>query len=209
MIAIVDYKAGNLTSVLAALHHIGEEGVITSDRNTILAADRVLFPGVGAAGKAMENLNAAGLVPVLREVVARGTPFMGICLGYQILFDTSEENDNTPCLGLLKGRVVRFPDNLPGLGDRPLKVPHMGWNRTEFSGRHPLWEGVPPNSEFYYVHSYYVVPADQAQVAAVSDYGLGFAAGSVYKNLAGFQFHPEKSGRPGLRLLQNFCSWMP
>lgn len=206
MIAIVDYKAGNLTSVQAALQTVGAEGIVTSDPAVILAADRVLFPGVGAAGKAMENLRAAGLVPALREVVARGTPFLGICLGYQILFEYSEEND-TPCLGFFQGRVRRFPADLPGEEDRPLKIPHMGWNRVAFVGNHPLWAGVPAESEFYFVHSYYVEPAVPAEASAVASYGFGFAAGSVRGNLAGFQFHPEKSGRPGLQILRNFCSW--
>ena len=206
MIAIVDYKAGNLSSVQAALQAVGAAAVVTSDPVTILAAERVLFPGVGAAGTAMANLEASGLIPALRTVVARGTPFLGICLGYQILFERSEEND-TACLGFFKGRVRRFPADLPGEAGRPLKIPHMGWNQVAFIGEHPLWAGVPADSEFYFVHSYYVEPAVPAEASAIANYGFGFAAGSVRGNLAGVQFHPEKSGRPGLQILRNFCSW--
>ena len=206
MIAIVDYKAGNLTSVLRALERLGQQAVITGDPEMIRRAGRVLFPGVGAAGEAMRNLRELGLVDVLREV-ARTKPFLGICLGYQILFEHSDEDGGVECLGILPGRVVRFPEPLRSPHEpRPLKVPHMGWNEVRFTRRHPVWEGVPAGSEFYYVHSYYPVPQPE-DVCAETEYGVTFAGGVARGTLVGFQSHPEKSGEPGLRLLKNFCTW--
>ena len=206
MIAIVDYHAGNLTSVAAAVRSLGHVCQVTSDSSEIGQAERVILPGVGAAGAAMRSLSELGLVDVLRAVVGRGRPFLGICLGYQVLFQHSEEDDAS-CLGILDGTVVRFRESIAD-GGQPLKIPQMGWNTVEFVGEHALWEGVPENSEFYFVHSYYPVPAP-ALVAATAEYGVKFAAGVVRRNLAAFQFHPEKSGRSGLRLLDNFCRWRP
>ena len=207
MIAIVDYRAGNLTSVAAALRKLGQPCCITSDPAAITGAERIVFPGVGAAGTAMQHLTDLDLVEPLRAAVAAGRPFLGICLGYQILFEHSEEDD---CggLGLLHGTVRRFPDSMPGADGRRLKVPHMGWNEVTFREEHALWDGLAPGSEFYFVHSYYAQPGP-ADVAATTVYGIEFAAGIVHDNLAAFQFHPEKSGRPGLRLLANFCGWQP
>ena len=207
MIAIVDYRAGNLASVARALEHLGQTGVITSDPDIIAAADRIIFPGVGAAGEAMRNLHELGLQPVLRQAVADGKPLLGICLGYQILFEHSEEDGGIACLGLLPGRVVRFAESAPGAMPR-LKVPHMGWNQAVFGRPHPVWHGVPAGSEFYFVHSYY--PKAPVKVTAcTTDYGVTFASGAATGSLVGFQFHPEKSGPPGLRLLLNFCHWSP
>jgi glutamine amidotransferase len=207
MIAIVDYRAGNLASVKRALDYLGQESLITDKPDDIRAAERVIFPGVGAAGEAMRHLTELGLGPVLTEVVAAGKPFLGICLGYQVLFEHSDE-DNVDCLGLLPGNVIRFADDLhEGDSPYPLKVPEMGWNRVEFQGTHPVWQGVPAGSEFYFVHSYYPVPAPE-QIAATTTYGIEYACGVAHQNLVAFQFHPEKSGRPGLKLLENFCTWI-
>jgi glutamine amidotransferase len=203
MIAIVDYKAGNLTSVRLACETLGLPAEITGDPARIEAAERVIFPGVGAAGSAMRNLAALGLPPVLRRVVARGTPFLGICLGTQIIFERSEEDGGTDCIGLLPGTVRRFTP-----ADRRDKVPHMGWNRVRQARPHPLFAGIEDDSEFYFVHSYYPAPADPALACGLTDYaGVRFAAAVGRANLAATQFHPEKSGRIGLRLLENFARW--
>jgi len=205
MIAIVDYKAGNLTSVQLAFSALGCEATVTSDRATILAATRVVFPGVGAAGSAMRNLADLRLTPVLSEVAGRGTPFLGICLGTQILFDYSEEDGGTQTLGLLPGRVPRFQP-----ADRWDKVPQMGWNQVRVERPHPLLEGIASESEFYFVHSYYPAPADPSLVIGTTGYaGVTFASMVGRNNVAATQFHPEKSGRVGLRLLANFIRWTP
>lgn len=208
MIAIVDYRAGNLASVKRALDYLGADSVITNDASEIAAADRVVFPGVGAAGEAMRNLDELHLKQILLDVVKQGKPFLGICVGYQLLFERSTEND-VECLGLLKGEVVRFAADLRDESTgRNLKIPQMGWNKVEFRGDHPLWEGVPKGSEFYFVHSYYPQP-EPCVVCATAHYGVEYACGVVQNNLVAFQFHPEKSGRPGLQLLKNFCHWTP
>ena len=208
MIAIVDYRAGNLTSVARALRYLGHDCVITAAAAELRRAERLIFPGVGAAGAGMQALTELGLGDAIRAAVAAGKPFLGICLGYQVLFESSAE-DQVECLGVLPGRVVRFPDNLRESPEsRPLKIPHMGWNRVRFLRPHPVWAGVPDDSEFYFVHSYFPVPPPE-RVCATADYGLTFAAGCCRDNLVAFQFHPEKSGAPGLRLLENFCRWTP
>jgi len=202
MIAIVDYRAGNLTSVARALEHLGHRCEITDQAERIRAADRVILPGVGAAGATMENLNALGLASVLREDVARrGKPFLGICIGIQVLLDHSEE-DNANCLGVIAGKVKRYPAVVDG---RPLKVPQIGWNRVRQSRRHPVFAGVPDNTHFYFVNSYYPVPAEAATVIATSDYGIPFVAAIARENVVATQFHLEKSGEAGLKLLDNFC----
>ncbi len=203
MLAIVDYKAGNLTSVKLAFDALGQKSVITSDPAIIRAAARVVFPGVGAAGSAMRNLHELGLVPVLREVIASGRPFLGICVGTQILFDFSEEDGGTPCLGILPGRVALFRP-----GDPRDKVPHMGWNQVRICRPHPLLAGITDNSDFYFVHSYYPQPANPADTLGTTDYaGATFAAMVGRANLVATQFHVEKSGRVGLQLLENFATW--
>ena len=205
MIAIIDYKAGNLTSVQLAFRALGSEAVVTSDPQTILAAERVVFPGVGAAGSAMRNLADLHLIPVLKEVSARGTPFLGICLGTQILFDFSEEDGGTPTLGILPGRVPRFRPSDPWD-----KVPQMGWNQVKILRTHPLLEGIADESEFYFVHSYYPAPADPVLAVGTTDYAeVTFASMVGRGNVVATQFHPEKSGRIGLRLLANFTQWTP
>jgi glutamine amidotransferase len=202
MIAIVDYRAGNLTSVARALEYLGHRWEITDRPERIRGAERVILPGVGAAGATMANLRALGLVEVLRDDVAKaGKPFLGICIGIQVLLDRSEEND-AECLGIVAGRVARFPASVDG---RPLKVPQIGWNRVRQTRRHPVFQGVPDNTHFYFVNSYYPIPDDPAVAIATSDYGVTFVAAIASRNLLATQFHLEKSGAAGLRLLDNFC----
>lgn len=203
MIAVVDYRAGNLTSVRLALEAIGVSGVVTCRAADIRAADRVIFPGVGAAAAAMANLRQLGLEEALRDAVAQGTPFLGICLGMQIIFDFSEEDGGVNGVGLIRGRVRRFQP-----GDPMTKVPHMGWNAVKQVRTHPVFDGIDSGSEFYFVHSYYPDPADPARVVGETDYGgTVFASVVGQANLVATQFHPEKSGRIGLRLLKNFAEW--
>ena len=205
MTAIVDYRAGNLASVRLAFEAIGAAAAVTSDPDAIRAADRILFPGVGAAGSAMANLAATGLAPVLRERVAAGVPFLGICLGTQILFERSEEDGGTPCLGILRGEAKRFVART-----HAEKIPHMGWNQAKIARPHPLLDGIPDGTDFYFVHGYYPAPADPADVVCTTDYcGVSFASMVGRGNVAATQFHPEKSGPAGLRLLENFARWTP
>jgi imidazole glycerol-phosphate synthase subunit HisH len=202
MIAIVDYKAGNLTSVARALDHLGHRCEITDRPERIRAAERVIIPGVGAAGATMENLVALELADVLRNDVARsGRLFLGICIGIQVLLERSAE-DGADGLGIIPGEVVRFPASVDG---RPLKVPQIGWNRVRQTRAHPLFDGVPDNSHFYFVNSYYPVPADPGVTIATSDYGMTFTAALARDNVIATQFHLEKSGVAGLRMLDNFC----
>lgn len=209
MIAVVDYRAGNLTSVMTALRYIGAEAELTSDPDAVRRADRVIFPGVGAAGESMANLAELKLLEPLRGAVRDGVPFLGICVGFQLLFEESEEDGGTPCLGLLPGRVVRFPDDMREQGGKhPLKIPHMGWNQATFTKEHPVTHGIEPAAEFYFVHSYYPQPPSE-MVCAHTTYGIEFASGVASGNVVAFQFHPEKSGRPGLQILRNFCRWRP
>jgi glutamine amidotransferase len=208
MIAIIDYKAGNLTSVARAVMHLGFTGTVTHDHQVIRRAQRIIFPGVGAAGAAMSSLRQLGLDEVLAEQAAAGKPLLGICIGSQVILHHSAEND-TRCLGLVPGRVVAFPDGLEDESGRALKIPHMGWNRIRIQADHPFLAGIRPEDEFYFVHSYYPVPEDPAWVLATTDYGLSFSAVIGRNNLVATQFHLEKSGRPGLRMLANFCTWKP
>ena len=204
MIAIVDYQAGNLTSVQLALREIGEDAVITSDPAALARADRLIFPGVGAAGSAMREIARLGLGTALRAHLDAGKPFLGICVGCQIIMDWSLEDGRTPCLGILPGGTGIFHAG-PGR-----KVPHMGWNQVRFApgaGAHPVLRGIPDGSEFYFVHSYYPVPADRGQVLAETEYGAPFASILGRANLVACQFHVEKSGKWGLQLLKNFCAW--
>ena len=206
MIAIIDYKAGNLTSVKRALDSLGYNSVITADYDQIKKADRVIFPGVGAAGKAISDLKSTRLDIALKESFEAGKPVLGICLGTQIILEASQEN-NTECLGLVKGQVIKFPEKLCDSESRKLKVPHMGWNRVVLKAPHPLFEGVDPESEFYFVHSYYPAPESGDRILGETFYGITFTSVISSGNLVAMQFHPEKSGRPGLRILENFCNW--
>ncbi len=206
MLAIIDYEAGNLTSVKRAVDSLGYDCTITRDPAVVKKADRVIFPGVGAAGASMTNIKRLGLDRAMRDVVERGVPLLGICVGTQIIFEYSEEDGGTECLGLLPGRVVRFEPDLVENGQR-LKVPHMGWNQVRLDRDHPVIQGIEPDHEFYFVHAYYAVPADPSHVVGWTDYGSAFASIVARKNLAAVQFHSEKSGRPGLQILKNFCNW--
>ncbi|MEZ0329745.1 MAG: imidazole glycerol phosphate synthase subunit HisH [Dissulfuribacterales bacterium] len=205
MIAIIDYRAGNLTSVARAVRHIGFDCSITCRPEEIAKADRVIFPGVGSAQKAMADLKELGLDEAIRSVIRAGKPVLGICLGTQIIFDWSAEGD-TLCLGILPGKVVRFPDGLSTRNER-LKIPHMGWNRMEPLQDHFVFTGIPRDTQFYFVHSYYPEPAAAKHILGLTDYGISFASAICKENLVAVQFHPEKSGRPGLNLLENFCKW--
>ncbi len=194
-VAIVDYQAGNLRSVQKALERFGARAVVTSDRDRIGAADAMVFPGQGANDSSMRHLRALGLVEPIREFVHSGRPFMGVCLGLQLLLEGSDEGVE-PGLGLLEGWVRRLP---PGC-----KTPHMGWNRVSFRQDHPVFEGVRDGSYFYFVHSYYADPEDKALVAGETTYGVEFCSALGWGNVAAVQFHPEKSGEAGLTLYKNF-----
>lgn len=203
MIAIVDYKAGNLGSVRRAFERLGAPVLVTSQPACILEADHVVFPGVGSAGAAMGHLRAMGLIEPLHEAMARGTPFLGICLGAQILFERSEEDGGVDGLGFLPGAVRRFRPVSPAD-----KVPQIGWNTVHWRQPHPLFAGLASGSEFYFVHSYYPAPSQPERVLAETEYaGVRFASAVGRGCLAATQFHPEKSGRIGLRLLANFAAW--
>ena len=205
MLAIVDYGAGNQTSVRRALEHLGIPCVITEDPQALHTAAGVIFPGVGAAGQAMQRLRATGLDAHLRQLVAKKRPLLGICLGCQVLLDKSEEN-NTTALGILPGICRRFDDQMREEDGTPAPVPHMGWNRIRVVTPSPLLAGLDPEAEFYFVHSYYVQP-EAANVLAVTTYGREFCSVYGRDGLWAVQFHPEKSGRPGLSLLQNFFAY--
>lgn len=206
MIAILDYKAGNLTSVRRALDHLGFPCRITNSPQEIRKADKVVFPGVGAAGKSMESLRELGLDKLLHELFSAQVPILGICVGLQVLFDLSEENQ-TRCLGILSGQVLRFPEKMPSDRGDFLKIPHMGWNEVNLRNDHPVFRGIPAGSEFYFVHSYYPQPGSEDISIGTTEYGITFTSAVAFRNLVAVQFHPEKSGKPGLRLLDNFCRW--
>jgi imidazole glycerol-phosphate synthase subunit HisH len=204
VVTIVDYKAGNLASVARALEYLGHRWEISDRPERLRRADRVILPGVGAAGATMENLNGLGIAEVLRDDVAKaGKPFLGICIGIQVLLDYSDEND-TRCLGIIPGRVVRYPSSFEG---RPLKVPQIGWNRVRQERQHPLFAGVRDNTHFYFVNSYYPIPDDPTVTIGLSEYSVRFGAALARGNVVATQFHLEKSGAAGLRLLDNFCKW--
>jgi glutamine amidotransferase len=205
MIGIVDYRAGNLTSVARALNYLGVSCQISDDPGILSQASHIIFPGVGAAGEAMANLRQKSLDQWIPEWVDIGKPILGICLGTQVIFEYSEENE-TKCLGIIPGTVKRFPKDLQHNG-MPLKIPHMGWNRVAFQKDHPVFRGLPEEFEFYFVHSYYPSPNDDTWVIGWTDYGQRVCAALARRNLVAVQFHPEKSGRPGLQILANFCRW--
>lgn len=206
MITLVDYKAGNLTSVRRALTHLGIPCQISADPDVVRRAEKIIFPGVGAAGAAMSILRERGLDSALKESFAAGIPILGICIGCQIILEHSEEDD-AACLGLLAGKTIRF--SAPNLFTYPLKIPHMGWNAVTVTRPHPLLAHLRPGDEFYFVHSFYPQPADSSQIYATSDYGGEFPVAIGKDNLFAVQFHTEKSGPVGLKLLENFAGWRP
>jgi glutamine amidotransferase len=207
-IAVIDYGMGNLHSVAKALNRVTETRVdVTSDAELILRADRVVLPGVGAMRDCMGEIKRLGLDSVIREVV-KSRPFLGVCVGMQALMDFSEENEGTPCLGIIPGTVLPFARNLVDpLTDEKLKVPHMGWNQVYQLIRHPLWKDIPQDARFYFVHSYYAQPATPDPVAASTAYGHPFASALARDNVFAVQFHPEKSQQAGLTLYHNFVNW--
>lgn len=207
-IAVVDYGMGNLRSVAKAVEHVAPDRrvVVTADPEQVLAAERVVFPGQGAMPDCMRELDARGLRPAVLEA-ARTKPFLGICIGLQMLFERSEEGD-TEGLGLLPGRVRRFPaERMVGVDGRKLKVPHMGWNEVHQSRPHPLWNGIATDARFYFVHSYFVEPSDPTLSAGLTHYPFPFTSAVARARLFAVQFHPEKSHQAGLKLLSNFVAW--
>lgn len=210
-VAIIDYGMGNLRSVCKALEHVaaGAQVVVTSDPDAVRASDRVVFPGQGAMPDCMRELDARGLREAVLEA-AQSKPFLGICIGQQMLFGHSAEGD-VPGLAVLPGKVVRFPApaDMSAAGGVLLKVPHMGWNEVWQRRAHRLWQGIEDGARFYFVHSYHVVPEHDALIAAETDYGLRFTSAVARDNIFAVQFHPEKSAAAGLRLLSNFIRWAP
>ena len=200
MIAIIDYDAGNIKSVEKALLSMGETPVLTRDPEVILQADHIILPGVGSFGDAMENLNKFGLIEVIHEAINRKIPFLGICLGLQLLFESSEETPGVAGLGILEGKIVRIPEG-PGL-----KIPHMGWNSLNVREEASLFKGLEKEPYVYFVHSYYLQAEDPKIVAATAEYGVTIHASVEKENVFACQFHPEKSSKTGLAILKNFLA---
>ncbi|PKB61030.1 MAG: imidazole glycerol phosphate synthase subunit HisH [SAR202 cluster bacterium Casp-Chloro-G4] len=193
--AIVDYQAGNLRSVQKALEKCGAAAIATSDPEAIRQADGVVFPGQGACDSSMRHIRELGLEGPIKESILSGKPFLGVCLGLQLLLEESDEGDEA-CLGILKGRVRRLPAGQ--------KIPHMGWNQVDFKLDHPVLKGIPAGSYFYFVHSYYADPEDESVIAGTTDYGMNFCSAVAWDNVTAVQFHPEKSGDVGLIIYENF-----
>lgn len=198
MIAIIDYDAGNIRSVEKALKSLGQDTSVTRDRDVILKADKVILPGVGAFGDAMDKLRKYGLESVIHEVAESGTPFLGICLGLQLLFERSDETPGIEGLGILRGEILRIP------GGEGLKIPHIGWNSLAYPNKGRLFQGIPEESYVYFVHSYYLKAADESIVTAAAEYGTCIHASVEQGNVFACQFHPEKSSEVGLKILENF-----
>ena len=197
-IAVIDYESGNLRSVSKALERAGVQPEVTGNPRTLLDAEAAVLPGVGSGDAAMRSLRQRGLVEPVREFVASGKPFLGICLGLQLLMDSTEEGESE-CLGIIHGRTKRLPEGL--------KVPHMGWNAVSFRKTHPIFEGIPDTPQLYFVHSYYAQPDDDDLVAGVTEYGIPFCSVLVKDNLVATQFHPEKSSTLGLKIYENFVRY--
>jgi len=208
MIAIVDYGAGNLTSVARAVSFLGFKPKVTADPDEIGKAERIIFPGVGAAGSAMAGMVHKGIDLAMKKAFKKGTPMLGICVGCQIIMEKSQENDAI-CLGLISGEVKAFPKKMKTEEGWALKVPHMGWNGLDIVQDHPLFQGIKSDDEFYFVHSYFPVPRDEENVFGRTLYGVNFTSALGKGNLFATQFHLEKSGEPGLLILKNFCVWKP
>ena len=196
MVAVIDYGAGNLRSVMSALRSVGADASVVESRPDIARARAMILPGVGAAADTMENLRARGLADAVVEWVEADRPFMGICMGLQVLFTESEEGGGQDCLGVLPGRVTRLPQGL--------KVPHMGWNQVHYTFDSPLFQGIPDGSNFYFVHSFVAQPDDPSVILAETEYGVRFCSAVQKGNLVATQFHPEKSGALGLQVYRNF-----
>ena len=207
-IGVIDYGMGNLHSLGKALERVAsaQRIVISYDAEELRACDKLVLPGVGGVRACMSELKRLELYELVREA-GKKVPLLGICLGMQVLLEWSDENDGVPALALIPGKVVRFPDPAPGVAAERLKVPHMGWNRVKQVNQHPIWAGVPDDSWFYFVHSYYAVPRQKKHTLGTADYGTPFAAAVAKDNIVAFQFHPEKSQGPGMALLANFVNW--
>ena len=206
LIAVVDYGAGNLRSVVKALERSQLDARVAADPAAVGRADAVVLPGVGAFADAASNLREKGLADAVSESIAAGRPYLGLCLGLQLLFETSDEHGETPGLGLLRGRVTRFADR--DAAGAPLRVPHIGWNTVRYRGEHPMLEMLPEEDCYYFVHSYKVVPADPDVAVGITDYGGEFAAAVARDNLFAVQFHPEKSQSAGEKVLDAFAGWV-
>jgi len=206
-IGVIDYGMGNLHSLGKALERVAssERIVVSYDAEELRACDKLVLPGVGGVRACMTELKRLDLYELVREQ-AKKVPLLGICLGMQVLHEWSDENNGVPALGLIPGKVVRFPDPVAGAAER-LKVPHMGWNRVKQTAKHPIWAGVPDDSWFYFVHSYYAVPRHKKHLLGSAEYGTPFAAAVAKDNIVAFQFHPEKSQGAGMTLLSNFVGW--
>ena len=210
-VVILDYGSGNLHSVAKALEYVagGDFSVrVTDDRDAVLAAERIVFPGQGAMGQCMQTLIDKDFPSLLRDCI-RNKPFLGICLGLQTLMDFSEEDNGTEGLALIAGQVLRFPSAARDERGDPYKIPHMGWNKVTQTTPHPLWNNIRDDERFYFVHSYYVKPENEDDSTGVTDYIVNFTSAAARDNLFATQFHPEKSQRPGLALLRNFLDWRP
>jgi glutamine amidotransferase len=208
-IAVVDYGMGNLRSVSKALEHVAlahQRVIVSSDAAVISAAERVVFPGQGAARDCMKQLQGSKLDEVVLQA-ANDKPFLGICMGMQVLMSHSEENQGVSCMNLYPGNVRSFADESIKSQMQSLKIPHMGWNQVSQKQQHPLWQGIKDNTRFYFVHSYYVDPEDKALIAGTTQYGIEFVSAIARKNVFAAQFHPEKSAHDGLQLLKNFSRW--
>ena len=197
-IVVIDYQSGNLRSVAKALEAVGTRPLVTEDPNELSSADAVILPGVGSGPAAMNALSNRGFPGPIRQHIAAGLPFLGVCLGLQLLLESTEEGD-APCLGIVPGQVRRLPGGL--------KVPHMGWNSVDFAFDHPVFDGIPPASHFYFVHSYYAAPEVPEGVAGTTSYGIPFCSAYAKDNLVATQFHPEKSGATGLKIYRNFVDF--
>lgn len=195
-ITIIDYGAGNLRSVVNAIKHLGYESELNNSATTLNNARAVIFPGQGTAGETMKNLKKVGLIDPLRDYVAAGRPFFGVCLGLQVLFTETDEDGGTECLDIIHGKVRKLPSGV--------KIPHMGWNQVKQKIAHPVFAGIPDESNFYFVHSYYVEPEDKSLIAGETDYNITFCSMIAKGNLVATQFHPEKSGEMGLKMYDNF-----
>ncbi len=196
MLAIIDYGAGNIRSVVNAFRALGAEPLVSNRPQDILKATTVVLPGVGAAGATVKSLNEQGLSEAISRVIEDGRPFFGICIGLQVLLDSTEEGGDEKCLGIIHGKVVKFPAGL--------KVPQMGWNQVKQVKPHKIFNGIPDNANFYFVHSYYAVPDDPDVVTGITEYGKPFCSMIAYDNVIAAQFHPEKSGEYGLKMYANF-----
>ena len=201
MIAIIDYDAGNIKSVEKALQKLGQEACITRDKDVLLKADKVILPGVGAFGSAMEKIHKYGLYDIIHEIVKKGTPFLGICLGLQLLFEESDEAPGVKGLGVLPGKIVKIPDQ-----NGTLKIPQIGWNSLQFPNEGRLYKGINEGCYVYFVHSYYLQAKEESCVVATTEYGVNIHASVEKDNVFACQFHPEKSGNTGLKILENFIS---